>query len=162
MGTKDFSNPMALHGQDFQRSSYSTAPNTDAWNPAMGDWSHARNEMSDNLDLQAQNQIYEILADQHLIDVAAIDIRVCQGIATLCGSVESENLRRQAEEIAWSAYGVKNVHNKIEVSDLNMNGVDALATSSHGSDDVEPVIEQEILVLLSPPITQPDEWPGGA
>jgi osmotically-inducible protein OsmY len=45
-----------------------------------------------------------------------LDVAVARGIATLTGEVFSYRNRREAENIAWSTSGVKDVVNKIEVA----------------------------------------------
>ena len=67
-------------------------------------------------DERIKEDINDRLSDDVFIDASEIDVTVNQGEVTLIGSVNGKYEKRRAEDIAEEVSGVKNVENRIKVS----------------------------------------------
>ena len=77
-------------------------------------------------------EINERLTIDPDVDATEIVVRVDAGEVTLEGEVEDRYSRRRAEDVAWDAPGVRDVHNRLRVSPR-------LASSDFVSDGVGPL-----------------------
>jgi len=66
-------------------------------------------------DERVRDYVCDDLMDDPWLDASAIDVAVRDGEVTLSGTVESEDARRLAEDVAAHAGGVKGVHNNLRV-----------------------------------------------
>ena len=67
-------------------------------------------------DTALETGINKVLLDDSTTADANIDVRVVNGKAILTGSVNSDDLKRRAERLAYSVKGVRSVENRITVS----------------------------------------------
>jgi hypothetical protein len=68
-------------------------------------------------DEQIRHTVNELLTQHAGIDATDVDVAVDSGEITLNGTVGSRWQKRLAEDIACSCRGVKDVHNRLSVSD---------------------------------------------
>jgi Flp pilus assembly secretin CpaC len=67
------------------------------------------------------------------VDASDIDVTVSNGEVTLTGSVDHRSTKRRAEDLAEAVSGVKNVENRIRVSQTTgsqTSGVSGMSTPS--------------------------------
>lgn len=75
-------------------------------------------------DQAIQDIIGERLSWHGWIDASGIAVEVHDGIVTLDGSVDDREMRRAAEDVAWSVYGVHDVINNLAVRNRQRMGYD--------------------------------------
>jgi len=92
-------------------------------------------------DERIKEDINDRLSDDVFVDATEIDVTVNQGEVTLIGSVSGKHEKRRAEDIAEEVSGVKNVENRIKVtqstgqSSISSSNVGSETTSSSFTDD---------------------------
>ncbi|MGC1244346.1 MAG: BON domain-containing protein [Chryseosolibacter sp.] len=67
-------------------------------------------------DDRIKEDINDRLSDDPFVDASDIDVTVTNGEVTLTGTVDHRSTKRRAEDLAESVSGVKNVENRIRVS----------------------------------------------
>jgi osmotically-inducible protein OsmY len=83
-------------------------------------------------DDRIKEDINDRLSDDVYVDASEIEVTVTQGEVTLTGSVNQRNEKRRAEDIAEQVSGVKNVENRIRLSQSASSG-DQWSTSSQAN-----------------------------
>jgi osmotically-inducible protein OsmY len=78
-------------------------------------------------DDRIKEDINDRLADDPFVDASEIDVTVSSGEVTLTGSVDHRSSKRRAEDLAEAVSGVKNVENRLRVSQT------ASSSTSYGS-----------------------------
>jgi len=66
-------------------------------------------------DDRIREEVCDLLTDASDIDASDIEVEVHRGQVTLTGTVRDHDTKYSAEEIAWWASGVKDVHNRLRV-----------------------------------------------
>jgi osmotically-inducible protein OsmY len=67
-------------------------------------------------DERIKEDINDRLSDDPFVDASEIDVTVSNGEVTLTGSVDHRSTKRRAEDLAEAVSGVKNVENRLRVS----------------------------------------------
>lgn len=67
-------------------------------------------------DERIQEDLCERLSRHGQIDASDVEVRVAGGEVTLTGSVTGRDAKRMAEDLAESVSGVKQVHNRLRVT----------------------------------------------
>ncbi len=67
-------------------------------------------------DERIKEDINDRLSDDPFVDASDIDVTVSNGDVTLAGTVDHRSTKRRAEDLADSVSGVKNVENRLRVS----------------------------------------------
>lgn len=83
-------------------------------------------------DDRIKEDINDRLSDDPFIDASDIDVTVSSGEVTLTGNVDERSNKRRAEDLAESVSGVKNVENRIRVTQTSSSygtGVTGMGTS---------------------------------
>ncbi|HWB79742.1 MAG TPA: BON domain-containing protein [Nannocystaceae bacterium] len=85
-------------------------------------------------DERIREDVCERLEHSHDVDASNIEVRVANGEVTLEGTVDDRRAKREAEDVACEARGVKDVHNLLKVGgkDSTSTGTSA-SQSSNGS-----------------------------
>ena len=84
-------------------------------------------------DERIKEDINDRLSDDPWVDASEIEVTVSTGEVTLTGTVTDRSDKRRAEDLAEAVSGVKNVENRIRVSQSNtsnMGGTGSYATTS--------------------------------
>jgi osmotically-inducible protein OsmY len=91
-------------------------------------------------DERIKEDINDRLSDDSWVDASEVEVTVTNGEVTLTGTVNDRNDKRRAEDIAEAVSGVKNVENRIRVTNRFGSGVgttgssgSSYATSTEGS-----------------------------
>lgn len=72
-------------------------------------------------DERIKEDINDKLSDDPFVDASDIDVSVNNGEVTLTGTVNHRNTKRRAEDIADGISGVRNVENRLRVSQMSEN-----------------------------------------
>ena len=67
-------------------------------------------------DERVKEDVNDRLSDDPFVDASDIDVTVTNGEVTLTGTVDHRSTKRRAEDLAESVSGVKNVENRLRVS----------------------------------------------
>jgi hypothetical protein len=67
-------------------------------------------------DDRIRDEICDCMTDDPLLDASEIEVDVKQGEVTLCGSVNSRDQKRRAEDVAERISGVRDVTNQLRVT----------------------------------------------
>ena len=70
-------------------------------------------------DERIKEDLNDRLSDDPFVDASDIDVSVSNGEVTLTGTVDHRSTKRRAEDIAEAVSGVKNVENRLRVSQLS-------------------------------------------
>jgi hypothetical protein len=87
-------------------------------------------------DNRIREDICELMTEDDDLDPSDIEVNVQNGEVTLTGSVESRSDKRRAEDLAERVWGVRDVHNRLQViraRDTFLGNREALAGSSLGA-----------------------------
>ena len=84
-------------------------------------------------DERIKEDINDRLSDDPFVDASDIDVSVSNGEVTLTGSVDHRSTKRRAEDIAEAVSGVKNVENRLRVSQVSGSQTSGLSGMSSGS-----------------------------
>ncbi|HEX5041460.1 MAG TPA: BON domain-containing protein [Candidatus Polarisedimenticolaceae bacterium] len=72
-----------------------------------------RAEVLDDATIQAN--VKSELVDDPRIDADAVTLEVRRGVVTLVGWVDSDNQRKNVEDLTWSVPGVRDVDNRLQL-----------------------------------------------
>ena len=84
-------------------------------------------------DERIKEDVNDRLADDPFVDASDIEVSVSNGEVTLTGSVDHRSTKRRAEDIAEAVSGVKNVENRLRVSQLSGSQTTGLSGVSNTS-----------------------------
>lgn len=96
------------------------------------DWNRDANERGQSMhkgvgpkgyqrsDERIKEDVNDRLTDDGMLNASEIEVEVKAGEVVLSGTVENRNEKRRAEDVAEAVSGVKNVENRIRVSQGNM------------------------------------------
>ena len=96
-------------------------------------------------DERIKEDINDRLSDDPFVDASDIDVTVNSGEVTLTGTVDHRSTKRRAEDIAESVSGVKNVENRLRVTQYagsqssGVSGMNNPSGSTSGSTGTSPV-----------------------
>ena len=82
-------------------------------------------------DERIKEDINDRLSDDPFVDASDIDVTVSNGEVTLSGTVDHRSTKRRAEDLADAVSGVKNVENRLRVSQTS--GSHSTGSYSSGS-----------------------------
>ena len=68
-------------------------------------------------DERIREMVNEQLTDHDDVDATDIEVAVQDGEVTLTGIVSSRRQKRDAEDVAWSCGGVRDVHNRLTIGE---------------------------------------------
>ena len=84
-------------------------------------------------DERIKEDVNDRLSDDPFIDASDIDVSVSNGEVTLTGKVDHRSTKRRAEDLAESVSGVKNVENRLRVSQSMGSETSGMSGSSSGT-----------------------------
>lgn len=87
-------------------------------------------------DDRVKEDVNDRLSDDPFIDASDIDVTVSNGEVTLTGTVDHRSTKRRAEDLAEAVSGVKNVENRLRVSQMSgsqTSGISGTGSSSESS-----------------------------
>jgi osmotically-inducible protein OsmY len=90
-------------------------------------------------DDRIKDDINDRLSDDPFVDASDIDVTVSNGEVTLTGNVDHRSTKRRAEDLAEDVSGVKNVENRLRVSQLTgsqTSGVSGMNSPSGSSGSI--------------------------
>lgn len=101
-------------------------------------------------DERVKEDVNDRLSDDPFVDASDIDVTVTNGEVTLTGTVDHRSTKRRAEDLAESVSGVKNVENRLRVSQYSgsqysgsqtsgVSGMSSTSSGSSSSDSTSPV-----------------------
>lgn len=73
-------------------------------------------------DERIREDLSEKLSNHHYIDASDVNVDVKNGVVTLSGSVEQRHLKHEIEDMAENCSGVKDVENRLTVSQRSQSG----------------------------------------
>ena len=73
-------------------------------------------------DERIREDLSEKLSNHHYIDASDVNVEVKNGVVTLSGTVEQRHLKHEIEDMAEHCSGVKDVENRLTVSQRNQSG----------------------------------------
>jgi osmotically-inducible protein OsmY len=99
-------------------------------------------------DERIKEDINDRLSDDPFVDASDIDVTVANGEVTLTGTVDHRSTKRRAEDLAEAVSGVKNVENRLRVSQVTGSQNSGLSgmnnpSGSTGSQSSSPVAGSE-------------------
>jgi len=89
-------------------------------------------------DERIKDDVNDRLTDDYALDASEIDVQVNNGEVTLSGTVDSRYEKRRAEDVAESVSGVKNVENRLRVSDYQRSDWNADTQGDYNAERTDP------------------------
>ena len=91
-------------------------------------------------DERIKEDINDRLSDDPFVDASDIDVTVSNGEVSLTGTVDHRSTKRRAEDLAEAVSGVKNVENRLRVSQFTgSQGTGVSGMNPAGSQSSSPV-----------------------
>jgi osmotically-inducible protein OsmY len=93
-------------------------------------------------DERIRELVCDSLTDDDQLDASHIEVSVSHGEVTLSGTVDDRRAKRDAEDCAWSAPGVRDVHNLLRIATDATRG-NLSAQPAVGKPEIEPAQDKK-------------------